>query len=247
MTKFVQALHDNPDKPILEVWKDANAAGSWLWGAVVRESSAKEDTLRRWDSKQGLPEPTGAVLQFDYTKPGGRPVEKYPPAFEAVFVNKDGVQMTWLNNTDFEVGLRGGEHWNLVVKRNDGQTFAQGDVVRVVFAHFRFTKSDMNLNTLLQFDAGAPVTLKTETNKDNKEPHKTWPDGVDVTISKAQAQIELGFTVKTGADTHYKGVDGSQNSGLFRTRIYPPGANFETLAGAIASPDGVYLWPPKKK
>ncbi len=242
MTKFARALHDGGDKSVLQAWKEANT--HWSWSAVMRESSATEDTLARWTSEKGLPAPTGRVLHYSSASPAGVMVPPYPQIFEAFFVmfekddEKKPVEIRFANNIQYRVGLIQGKRGQLVVRRNDGQSFAAGDVVRVVFARYRFDRLEMDLNTLLRFDEGAPVTLVEDGNKD--KPAKTRKkDAVDIKFSAPSTQMKIGYTIRPDAARHYDGSLGTH--GLFITRTLHPNANPSIKTEGFDSADGAHL------
>jgi len=249
MSKFARLLHEDCDKPILQAWKEANAF--WSWSGVLRESCATQDTMARWNSSEGLPPPSGRVLHYNAATPSGAEVGSYPPAFNTRFVMFEGdsdkkpVEIDFLNNGDFGVGLIPGKRGQLVVRRNDGKSFAAGDVVRVAFARYRFDHLEMDLSRLLVFDGGAPVTPIPDGNK-QKKPKTGKPDAIEIKVGASTTEIRIGYTIRADATTYYtKPEPDSPNHGLFVTRTFPPGAELDQFGTAFDSPDGAYLLPSK--
>ncbi len=201
--RFGELIQGNPDIPLLDAWKQAN--GSSPWGALMLESSAKNDTMRKWVTEAGLPDPAGGekVLHFDARHPGGKaPQESFD--FEATFHLANGTAITATNNRQQDAdqriaGFFPGQRGSLELTAPRGR-FDDGDKMVVIFFYWRSTKLKVDLPQFLTFDP-VPGKLRflADQNKDSPNPPNRI-DALEFTFGRGESSgVTLQYTVNAQA------------------------------------------------
>ncbi len=224
MIRFANILHGQPDKTILQAWREANVGRPW--GAVAHALSAEQDTLRKWRANK-LPEPPRTrFLHFEPSHAEGVEIPTTPPPWTAMFHMTPGpggsdVEITSDNHNQPDIGLLPGARGYLLL-RHDGASFPN-DVMRVVFGMFRFDHPDTNLTTLLQFDAGPSIKLITNGNVEI--PRSGRVDALDVSLPPGAQELKLHYTVLATAVASYPPDPNMGMSPMFIVALFPPGTD----------------------
>jgi hypothetical protein len=257
MMRFATFLHDrNPRKTILEAWREANAGRPW--GAILH-ASAVQDKMITWVSPEGLTTPPsgGPVLHFDSKHfPEGRQVHGQPDDYEGFFVMEDGTPITAENREETTVGLFPGRRGAILLRKNAGGNFGKNQTMLVLFARFRLSRTEMDLDKLLKFDGDWPIgnprrdpRLNIHQNgnrfKETK-PAKTFTrDAIEYALPDNGKEVRIPYTVKSDAKTNYPD-DGGAGRSMFYLFLFPPGANRnERAQGLSMSGHGPYLHDPR--
>jgi hypothetical protein len=206
--RFTESIQTNPDLPIIEAWKRANA--SHPYGAFVL-TAARGDTMRKWVSKEGLtvPAESRTVTFFDPAHPKGTPFT-VTHEVDAIFHMADGRPIVEPNNTvqlavQKQFGLIPGQKGHLEIKGSGSRPLTPGKKIRIVFYYWRPTKLRVNLPRLLKFDASSrSITPLTDQNKpgsfDKPQPNNRV-DAIEYVIGDSDSSgIRLPYTVV--ADAH---------------------------------------------
>ena len=229
MQRFAKLLHEpKGERTILQAWKEANEG--LRWGAVLFASSAASDTMAKWRSDKGLPLPDhheGAVLHFDPDSyPVGVPITKTTPQFEAFFHMSSSIGDTKIsreNQGDNWIGLFP-EHRGYILIPKNGDNFVRGDVLRLVFGKYRLSRGDMDLDTLLKFDPGQPITFIKDGNP--RKPYKPGKvDTLDCKLLANTSELKLWYTVRQDAQQHYR-YNREVGDPFFFFVIFPPRADW---------------------
>ena len=224
MVRFANLLHSQPDKTVLQAWREANTGRQW--GAVAHQLSAGQDTLRKWRANS-LPEPPRTrFMHFDPSHSEGIDIPTTPPQWNAKFHMTPGpdgsdVEITSDNHNKRDIGLIPGARGYLLL-RHDGASFPN-DLISIVFGMYRFTHADTNLSTLRKFDADLPIKLIRNGNID--VPRSGRVDTLEVSLTPGAQELKLHYTVLTTAVASYPRDPDMGTSPMFIVRVFPPGTD----------------------
>lgn len=229
MQRFAKLLHEpKGERTILHAWKEANE--DHRWGAVLFASSAANDTMAKWRSDEGLLRPDhkeGAVLHFDRDSyPVGVPISGMAPQFEAFFYMPSSIGDTKISRENYKqtwVGFFPGHRGYILIRKNGGD-FGSGETLRLVFGKYRLSRGDMDLDTLLKFDLGQPITFIKDGNP--RKPYKTHKvDTLECKLPLNKSELKIWYTVRQDAEQYYR-HDQEVGYPFFFFVIFPPGMDW---------------------